>query len=70
MSTGDRRPEAVRALPAHARSPQERAQVLRVASEPRFAAMPPARIVPMLADKGVYLAIESTFPRVLRELEL
>jgi hypothetical protein len=44
--------------------------VLRVASEPRFAAMPPARIVPMLADKGVYLAIESTFPRVLRELEL
>ena len=67
LNTGDRRPEAVRPLPAHALSPEERAQVLRVASEPRFADMPPARIVPMLADEGVYLASESTFARVLRE---
>jgi transposase InsO family protein len=29
--------------------------------------MPPARIVPMLADEGVYIASESTFARVLRE---
>jgi len=36
-------------------------------NEPRFADMPPARIVPMLADEGVYLASESTFARVLRE---
>jgi putative transposase len=28
--------------------------------------VPPARIVPMLADEGVYLASESTFTRVLR----
>jgi hypothetical protein len=28
--------------------------------------VPPARIVPMLADEGVYLASESTFARVLR----
>jgi transposase InsO family protein len=41
--------------------------VLRVANEPRFADMPPARIVPMLADEGVYIASESTFARVLRE---
>jgi putative transposase len=41
--------------------------VLRVANEPRFADVPPARIVPMLADEGVYLASESTFARVLRE---
>jgi transposase InsO family protein len=38
-----------------------------VANEPRFADMPPARIVPMLADEGVYIASESTFARVLRE---
>jgi putative transposase len=38
-----------------------------VANEPRFAAVPPARIVPMLADDGVYLASESTFSRVLRD---
>jgi transposase InsO family protein len=47
-------------------SQAERAELLRVANEPRFAAVPPARIVPMLADEGVYLASESSFSRVLR----
>lgn len=47
-------------------SPAERAELLRVANEPRFAAVPPARIVPLLADEGVYLASESSFARVLR----
>jgi hypothetical protein len=28
--------------------------------------VPPARIVPMLADEGVYLASESSFARVMR----
>jgi len=37
-----------------------------VANEPRFADMPPARIVPMLADEGQYIASESSFQRVLR----
>jgi putative transposase len=63
---GDGRPQAVRPLPGHALSPAERAELLRVANEPRFAAVPPARIVPMLADEGVYLASESSFERVLR----
>jgi putative transposase len=63
---GDRRPAAVRPTPAHALSPAERAQVLSVANEPRFADVPPARIVPMLADEGVYVASESSFARVLR----
>ena len=44
----------------------ERAKLLSVANSARFAAVPPARIVPMLADEGVYLASESTFARVLR----
>ena len=63
---GDGRPLAVRPVPGHALSPAERAELLRVANEPRFAAVPPARIVPMLADEGVYLASESSFERVLR----
>ncbi len=67
LVNGDARPGASRPLPAHALSPEERAHVLRVANEPRFADMPPARIVPMLADEGVYIASESTFARVLRE---
>ncbi len=64
--SGDGRPLAVRATPSHALSEAERAQVLAVANEPRFAAVPPARIVPMLADEGIYLASESSFSRVLK----
>ncbi len=67
LVSGDGRPQAVRPLPSHALSQAERAELVRVANEPRFAAVPPARIVPMLADDGVYLASESTFSRVLRD---
>jgi transposase InsO family protein len=63
---GDGRPQALRATPSHALSADERAQILSVANEPRFASVPPARIVPMLADEGVYVASESSFARVLR----
>ena len=63
---GDGRPQAVRPTPAHALSEQERARLLEVVNEPRFADMPPARIVPALADEGQYLASESSFSRVLR----
>lgn len=66
LVTGDGRPAAERPAPKHALSEAERAELLRVANEPRFADVPPARIVPMLADEGVYLASESTFVRVLR----
>ena len=64
---GDGRPHAQRLTPGHALSVEERASLLKVANETRFAAMPPARIVPMLADEGIYLASESTFSRVLRD---
>ena len=67
LVSGDGRPMADRPTPAHALSAAEREAVLRVANEPRFADVPPARIVPMLADEGVYVASESTFCRVLRE---
>jgi len=66
LVSGDKRPEAVRETPAHALSEDERAHLLQVANEPRFADVPPARIVPMLADEGIYLASESSFHRVLR----
>ena len=67
LMAGDGRPHALRPLPSHALSQDERAQLLAVANEPRFAAVPPARIVPMLADEGIYLASESSFGRILRE---
>lgn len=62
----DRRPQAERPAPAHALDDAERAELLRVANDPRFADLPPAQIVPRLADEGVYLASEATFHRVLR----
>ena len=65
LESGDGRPQATRPTPSHALSEVERAQLIAVANEPRFAAIPPARIVPMLADEGVYLASESSFSRVL-----
>lgn len=66
LQSGDARPQAVRPAPAHALSPQERELILQVANGPRFAALPPARIVPMLADEGVYITSESSFSRVSR----
>lgn len=66
LTKGDGRPTAVHPKPSHALTVDERARLLEVANAPRFACVPPARIVPMLADEGVYLASESTFARVLR----
>jgi putative transposase len=63
---GDRRPDAVRPAPSHALTEEERARIVAVANEARFAETPPARIVPVLADEGVYIASESSFHRVLR----
>ncbi len=63
----DRRPEAVRPAPQHALSEAERARIVALANEPRFASTPPARIVPALADEGVYVASGASFHRVLRD---
>lgn len=62
----DQRKHCQRPTPAHALTQEERQEILRVANEPRFADMPPSRIVPMLADEGPYIASESSFVRVLR----
>ena len=66
----DGRPEAVRPLPANALSEAERAQLIEVACQPEFANLPPSQIVPTLADRGEYLASESSFYRVLRAHQL
>jgi transposase InsO family protein len=63
----DRRPGACRPVPANKLHPTERAEVLKIVNEPRFAALAPTQIVPILADEGQYLASESSFYRILRE---
>ena len=66
LERGDHRPAADRPTPSHALTAAERARIIEVANEPRFAETPPARIVPALADEGTYIASESSFHRVLR----
>lgn len=66
VERGDQRPHALHPRPAHALNDAEQAQILSIANEPRFAALPPAQIVPILADEGRYIASESSFHRVLR----
>lgn len=63
----DGRPGAVRPIPTHALTPEERQAILAVCHSPEFASLPPSQIVPRLADRGCYLASESSFYRILRD---
>ena len=54
-------------MPANKLSEAERQAVLLVANSAEFAALAPSQIVPILAERGQYLASESTFYRILRE---
>ncbi len=66
LARGDRRPDADRPTPSHTLTAAERAHIIAVANQPRFAETPPTRIVPALADEGTTIASESSFHRVLR----
>ena len=46
---------------------EERQSILNIVSNSEFADLPPSQIVPALADRGVYIASESTMYRILRE---
>jgi len=61
---GDRRKGSARHV-VHRLSHQERQQILAVCNEPPYASLPPAQIVPALADQGEFVASESSFYRVL-----
>jgi len=56
--------------PANALSPAERRRVVAIATSPEMRDLSPKQIVPRLADRGVYVASESTFYRVLRAEQL
>lgn len=48
----------------------ERAEVIAVASSVAYRDLPPSQIVPKLADKGIYIASESSFYRILKRENL
>jgi transposase InsO family protein len=56
--------------PANKLSDAERRKVIAVATSPEFRDASPKQIVPQLADRGIYIASESTMYRVLHDAEL
>ena len=63
-----RRPEAIRPVPANKLTPDERQRVLDMCHQEENASLPPSQIVPKLADHGQYIASESSFYRILHEV--
>lgn len=62
----DARTTCVRPEPINKLSEVERQHLLNVCNSAEYAQLPPSQIVPRLADKGIYIASESTFYRVLK----
>jgi hypothetical protein len=50
-----------RRAPANKLSETERRKLIRVATSPEYRDLSPKQIVPQLADRGIYIASESTF---------
>ena len=64
----DGRPDAIRPAPANKLTTDERQNVLDVCHQKENASLPPSQIVPKLADQGQYVASESSFYRILHEV--
>lgn len=64
--TEDKRPLAERPEPSNKLTVEEYKSVLNVLSLPEYVDSPPSQVVPALADKGIYIASESTMYRILR----
>jgi putative transposase len=60
----DRRKGSPR-LVSHRLTEEERQRILFTCNQPEFAALPPGQIVPVLADRGVYIGSERSLYRVL-----
>ena len=54
-------------MPTHALSDIEEQEILDAFHIEEFSPLPPDQIVPKLADKGIYLASEPTFYRILKK---
>src|SRR5690606_30470270 len=62
----DKRTTAVK-KPVNKLTELERKQIIKTANEPEFKQLSPAKIVPKLADQGLFIASESSFYRVLKQ---
>ena len=61
--------QQVKKAPVNKLSEQERAAILEVCNSQEFKSQAPKQIVPVLADRGLYMASESSFYRILRDAD-
>jgi transposase InsO family protein len=66
---GDKRKGPLTA-PSNKLTEEEVKEILRVSTSKEYMDLPPSQIVPALADKGIYLASESTFYKILNKHRL
>lgn len=66
----DQRPLTKRPTPKNKLSQEEKDEIITIVKQEEYVDLPPTQIVPKLADKGTYIASESTFYRVLREVKM
>ncbi len=64
-----RKAAAAERAPANKLSDAEQQAILALCNRAKYRSLPPCHIVPRLADRGEYLASESSFYRVLREAD-
>lgn len=60
----------VKPAPKHKLSKDELQKIREVLNAPEYQDLPPSQIIPKLADKGIYIASESSFYRLMREEKL
>jgi putative transposase len=64
--TAEDRRRGPKTIPANSLSERERRRLLALANSEEMRELPPKQVVPRLADRGVYVASESTLYRLLR----
>jgi len=62
----DKRPEAAPVAQPHQLTEAEEEAILITCNLKEYQSLPPSQIVPSLADKGIYIASEASFYRVLK----
>ncbi len=63
----DKRKKADRPPQANQLTKEERAMILAIVNSKKYRDLSPSKVVPLLADEGLYIASESTFYRVLHQ---
>lgn len=63
----DRRAFSDKPAPKNKLTLEEEQEIIEVINSPEYCNLPPSKIVPKLADKGIYIASESSFYRIMKK---